>query len=385
MQKLRRPKIDGFTLIEMLITLLLFTVVIMITAKIFDTMLPKTKIIAKSEASNIEGVIGLEMFRRDLEQAGFGLFTDIDTPPPAYNETTSTTQSAYNDAPNGIPRAIVAGNDLTSGVISGSDYLVIKSTNAAMNPASQCWTSIKGPGTSKTWGANDLQEAPRNDQVVVVSQSYKNGELQRKLIYDTASFSVAYRADGSYTAPFAPNSSDKQYYYYGIDSIALRAPFNRTDYYVRRPTDVPTGCSPAAGVLYKSIMSQSNGSMREIALLDCVADMQVVLGWNTSSDPAGNAVDTYTNSDGTSPGGLSTADQTLSDPKEIRNRLKLVKAYILAQDGRFDRNYTNTDTAMQIGESGETGFTKTIDLTQPDYRNYRWRLYRLVVRPKNLN
>ena len=78
----------------------------------------------------------------------------------------------------------------------------------------------------------------------------------------------------------------------------------------------------------------------------------------------------------------------LDDPKEIRTRLKLVKVYLLVQDGGADRNYTNTNTAMEIGETegtpGSTAVTKTIDLTQPNYLHYRWRLYRLVVRPKNL-
>ena len=388
MQNRRLAKNDGFTLIETLITMVLFIVVIMITASIFEKMLPKTKIITKSEVSNIEGAVGLEMFRRDLEQAGFGLFTDIDNPPPTFNEAAS---AGYNDV-NGIPRAIVAGNNLTSGVLSGTDYLVIKGTNAALNPASQCWTSVKGLGSSKIWGADDLQES-RNDQVVVVSQSYKNGELQRKLIYSTdapSSFTVAYKVDGSYAYPFTPSSSDKQYYYYGIDSTTQKAaPFNRTDYFVKRVAgDVPDRCSPAAGVLYKSVMKQNDGTMQDIPILDCVADMQVVLGWNTSSDPAGNAVDTYMNADGSDPSGPSAVAPTVDDPKEIRTRLKLAKVYLLVQDGGADRNYTNTNTAMEIGETegtpGSTAATKTIDLTQPNYLHYRWRLYRLVVRPKNL-
>lgn len=389
----RLEKNDGFTLIEMLIAMVLFIVVIMITANIFELMLPKTKTITKSEESNIEGIIGLEMFRRDLEQAGFGLFTDIDSPPPEYSEVLAASpQSAYNDAPNDIPRAIVAKNNLTSDVLPDTDLLVIKATNAALNPASQCWTSIKRPGSSKIWGANDLLESRKglNDHVVVVSQSFRNGELQRKLIYDTgspASFAVPYKADGSYAAPFAPSSSDKQYYYYGIDSFTPRAPFNRTDYYVKRVAgDVPDSCSPAAGVLYKSVMNQADGRMQAIAVLDCVADMQVVLGWNTSGDPTGNVVDTWTNADGKAPsGGATAADEWLIDSKEIRNRLKLVKVYILAQDGGFDRNYNNTDTAMRVGEDGETGDPKFIDLTTLDRRHYRWKLHRLVVRPKNLN
>lgn len=399
MQKRRLRNNDGFTLVEMLIAMVLFIIVMMITTDIFDRMLPKTKSISKSEESNIEGIVGLEMFRRDLEQAGFGLFTDMDIPPPVYSEAASAPQSVYNDSSVSIiPRAIVAGNNLTSGVLAGTDYLVIKATNASLNPASQCWTSIKGSGASKIWGVNDLSEnrtyqgVSGSDKVVVVSQVYKSGELQRKLIYDTpAVFSVAYKADGSYAAPFAPSSSDKQYYYYGIDNVAsLSAPFNRTDYYVKRVAgDVPASCSPAAGVLYKSVMNQ-DGSMQDIPVMDCVADMQVVLGWNAGGDPAGNAVDTWTNADGKDPSGTTAAaDEWLKDPKEIRNRLKMVKVYILAQDGGFDRNYNNTKTNMRVGEEDgvleKPSIPNEIDLTTQDRLHYRWKLHRLVVRPKNLN
>ena len=374
----------GFSLIEQLIVLVLFSVVIMITSNIFDALLPKAKSLAKSEISSTQGVIGLEMLRSDLEKAGFGLFTGVDTSPPTYSEAVATPALNYNDAPNGIPRAITAGNDLTSGVLSGTDYLVIKATNVAVNPASQCWTVVNGSSSSKVWGANDLKES-RNDRVVVLTQGYdSNNNAVRKLIYSGSNTTVAYKVNAKYLAPFSTYSGSMQYYYYGLDSTSTTcAPFNRADYMVKRISgDVPDKCSPAAGVgvLYKSILNQSDGSMQDLALLDCVADMQVVFGWDTGS----GAVDTYTNADGSSPGGLSTAVQSLTDAETIRTSLKLIKVYILAQDGGYDKNYTNTNTAMYVGEFGETGITKSVNLTLSDYRNYRWKLYRLVVRPKNL-
>src|SRR5664280_1739013 len=90
---------DGFTLIEMIVVMAIFIVVIIITSSAFNTVLSQTKKVSKSEESNIEGVIGLEMFRHDLAQAGFGLFTDIDaTALPVYDEAAAGTQAAkYND------------------------------------------------------------------------------------------------------------------------------------------------------------------------------------------------------------------------------------------------------------------------------------------------
>lgn len=385
-------KEDGFTLIEMLIVTVLFLVVIMITSSAFNTLLTQTKKVTKSEESNIEGVIGLEMFRHDLEQGGFGLFTVVDNPPPSYTEAVGTRAATYNDSPNGIPRAFVAGNNITgdAGVLAGTDYLAIKATTVARNLASQKWTYINGISSSKVWGANDFDSS--KDYVISTRQTYKNGELQRTLIYnlaDPTSFSIKYRASAdAYTNPFGPPSDAAQYYYYGIysnsGSTPPRAPFNRTDYYVKRTSTTPTNCAPGAGVLYKSTMSQADGTIDDVPILDCVADMQVVFGWNTTA-PAGMDLDTYTNADLTT---LSTTlpwKPALSDPGDIRKHLKLIKVYILAQDGGKDMNYTNPNVDTDVGNTGEANsIAHTINLSGSNYQNYRWKLYRVVVKPKNL-
>jgi hypothetical protein len=297
----------------------------------------------------------------------------------------------YNDKPSGIPRALVAGNNITSdpGVLTGTDYLAIKSTTVARNQASQKWTYINvSSSVSKVWGANDFDR--NKDYVVAVRQKYSNGELQRELIYDltnTTSFSVKYREKASdYTAAFAPPSNAVQYYYYGIynstGSAPPRAPFNRTDYFVKRTSDTPTSCATGAGVLYKTVMSQTTGKMTDIIpILDCVADMQIVFGWDTS----GNGIDVYTDADMTTSSTALPWVPDLSDPSAVRKHLKLIKVYILAQDGGKDLNYTNTDTAMPVGIAGEANaLAHTINLTLPNYQNYRWKLYRIVVKPKNL-
>ena len=227
--------------------------------------------------------------------------------------------------------------------------------------------------------------------MIAVRQSYKNGELQRRLIYDLSdpsSFSVKYRENsGSYTAPFAPPSNIVQYYYYGIykntGSTPPRTPFNRTEYFVKRTSETPSSCAAGAGVLYKTVMSQIDGSMSDIIpIFDCVADMQVVFGWDIAGT---GGIDAYTDADMTTMAtGLSWTPD-LSDPAAVRKHLKLIKVYILAQDGGKDMKFTNTNTAMPVGSDGEAkSLAKTIDLTGSNYQNYRWKLYRIVVKPKNL-
>jgi prepilin-type N-terminal cleavage/methylation domain-containing protein len=392
---------EGFTLVEMIVVMAIFIVVIFITTKAFETAIVQTKKVFQREESNIEGVIGLEMLRHDLEQAGFGLFTAVDTlAPPVYSEATGTRPATYNDSNNsssGIPRGVVAGNDITDGtVLSGTDYLAIKATTVARNKTSQKWTYISGVGSARDWGGVD--ELSTSDYIIAVEQKVVSGELQRKLIYDTAdpsSFSVTYKTTASsYSDPFGPPSDAKLYHYYGIDDINPLTPFNRTDYFVQRSSSTPSNCAPGAGVLYKTVMSQTDGSMSDIIpILDCVADMQIVFEWDAALF---GSADTYSNADATT---YSTKDGFASSPwaptpsiltganasLEIRKHLRLIKVYILAQDGGKDTTFVNKNTAMRVGSDLDSALvSKTINLTQANYQNYRWKLYRIVVKPKNI-
>lgn len=380
-------KQDGFSLLEMIIVMAVFLVVVIITAIAFNTVLGKSRVVSKSEESNIEGIVSLDLFRADLAQAGYGLFT---SGTPTYTESTNAQAAHYNDSPSGIPRAIWGDDNVNihddSIVLTGTDYLVIKATTVGSNQASKKWTYVKGTGTSKIWGKNDFQAS---DYVIAVQQSYKNDSLVRKLFYDTTTFAKPYQANGAYPAPFAPYATNALYYYYGIDAIAPHTPFNRVDYLVKRVTsDITGSCAPGAGVLYKAMMSQSDGSMNFIPLLDCVADMQVVLGWNTSLTPTDDSVDTYSTADGKTAAGVVTS-VPMDNPEYIRIHLKLIKVYILAQDGGFDKDFTNTNTLMRVGDADPNGgesatLTTTRDLTDAMYQHYRWKLYRIVVRPTNL-
>lgn len=397
---------SGFTLVELIIVTFVFVIVLMITASSFETILSKGSIVQKSEESNIEGVVGLEMLRHDLTQAGLGLFSD-DSAIPTFAEAAAAPASNYNDA-SSVPRAIVTGDNLNPGndaiILTGTDYLAIKATTVGRNNIAQQWTYITDTGTPHLWGINDFVD--NTNKLVVLEQTYNKGkgEVVRTLKQiSSTNFAISYDSagnfrdmSGNYVTDYTP-STGKTFYLYGIGTgnvaFTLRAPFNRADYFVRRlAAETPQSCSPAAGVLYKAVMSQADGSMTPtIPLLDCVADMQIVLGWNTQAEPEkSNAIDAYSNADAsTSTGNLNGVDLTavMTNSDEVRKRLRQIKVYILAQDGSFDRNFRNTNTAFVVGDTtlGETPLTKTVDLTTANMLNYRWKLYRVVVRPKNLS
>lgn len=417
---------NGFTLVELIVVTAVFVVVIMITSDAFRTILTQMAKITKSEESNIEGVVGLEMFRHDLQQSGYGLpytfqaalpYLEVSGNPFSTNDGDGTASSA-------VPRALTASNnlaavagpdgDIAATIIAGTDYLALKGATLATNDVSQRWTYIINEGGAVTvkhdWENGNFQN---NDRAIVLRRTFAGTTYTNQLIFDTTdAFWGEYNAadstmkDKNGTTIFNPPNDREIYYAYGIlNNADLRMPFNRTDYFVARPTaagSLPAVCEPTlTGVLYKGTVSHADGKLTYIPLLDCVADMQVVLGWDLM-DGMGNegqdgTIETYSTTVGTSgiPEVSGTASQTtviaaLGDAERLRRALKIIKVYVLAQVGRRDAGYifTGTDEAGQpqriyVGDKESDGIVRRYDLTA-DQRSYHWKVYRIVVRPKNL-
>ena len=89
----------------------------------------------------------------------------------------------------------------------------------------------------------------------------------------------------------------------------------------------------------------------------------------------------------------------MRDPLEVRQRLRQIKVYLLVQDGARDPNFVNSNTSLQIADPAEGPLIQraatanwvpgaangTVNLvTTPNMLNYRWKVYRVVVKPKNL-
>lgn len=357
----------GFTLIELLIVMAIFGMVMAGVVQMFTTTLTQFKQQGKIAESNIEGIIGLEMLRQDIEHAGFGLpWRVADT--AAYAEAAGTDASAYNDAksssPMDPPRAFVVGDKAGW---SGADVLVIKATNLAVSRASQKWTYIDQDLNPKTWGS-DAEDLKGSDRVIVISPGTDDGN--RRTLVGGAGWMAA-----NYTAVLAnPSFAPTAGYHlvYGIDDESLRMPFNRADYYVNRSETTPERCAPNTGVLMKGRINQSNGVRNPLPLLDCVADMQVVFRLDRDGD--GNV----------DPGGTDVLNDAMTGKaltaEQIRNQVKEVRVYILAHEGQRDKAYRHPETEIRVGEPGIGGREFNIG----GEVHYRWKLYTMIVKPKNL-
>lgn len=376
---------NGFTLIELIIVMALFMGIIIISSQVFNTILAQSSLQSKSSQSEIQGVIGLEVMRSDLEHAGYGLpwllsfVAEFDEGQAAVGELapgidTKSFNDKYNTTSdtNKVPRAVQAAASTTD----GRDYLVIKSILAGMSDTTKKWAYIDGLDASssiKLWGANDFAI---NERVITI-------ESRTKMLIGTSTASADFsykltapnmtppKAVSPSTANFQPQTDTAVYIVYGVSPASdLRVPYNRLDYYVKLPATMPSRCAPGTGILYKALMNHTDGKFTEYPLVECVADMQVVFSLDTNGD---GGVDLHVSENGLS--GLSA--------KEIREQLKEIRVYIVAHEGGKDPGYSHSSANIIVGE----GNGRTLDLSAlagSGYKNYRWKTYKLVV-PKNLN
>lgn len=379
---------------------------------------------SRIQESNIEGIIGLELLRTDVQSAGYGLLWSYPGGATNFNcaacgEASNSPASKYNDFPGNVPRAILSGNDgknpdgTASGTLNNSDYLVIKGINVSASATASRWTILQAPpfvttapGNPRIW--TTIDDTPQiTDRVVVLS--FAGSDVARQLVAPSATttgFFVQYGAtNGSGVAyansPWAPTDVSGLNIVYGVDSQDLTIPFNRADYYVKSGSATPSTCALGTGVLYKAVLRQSDGNVGspdELPLLDCVADMQVVYGIDNLSSQGGK-LQCYTDDLLSSTSGLGSLDTANPMAQRIRERLKEVRVYILAQEGQFDRSFKYSASSILVGDlaanlkgavqttscSGTTSVGRNFDLTAiPNWQNYRWKIYTFTVTPMNL-
>jgi prepilin-type N-terminal cleavage/methylation domain-containing protein len=398
-EKLMIKRDDGFTLVELLITMVVFVFVISAASSVFTGLLTQFKQQSKIAETNIEGLVGLEVLRQDIATAGYGLPWNLNG--VTYQEAvvvsvTPWVDRDFNDGPpdnpargseasgdSNPPGAIRSGNGYS---INSSDVITIKAINIARNATCEKWTTLKA-NPSFTDVYNPRQWTPstenlaNNDKVIVVSVGTTSNPMV--LMKNGTTFYTTY--SNVVNAPWPPTDVSETRLVYGLtgsDVTTPRMPFNRADYYVRVPSSMPARCAPNTGILYKAVVSQVDGNLNnsELSLLDCVADMQVDFWLDTDGDGVIN----WPPSD----------DISALTAQQIRAQLKEVRVYIVAHEGQRDPNYDfsldNTRTNFSATEvlNANSRTLNFVNLStaigNPAYKNYRWKLYTLVVKPDSL-
>jgi len=357
-----RRRNSGFSILELVITLAIAMLVLAAATTFFIGALRQYKIQTKIVETNVEGVLGLELLRQDLESLGFGLPWDNVA---SYSEASDFNPALLNDSSN-PPRAVVSldNTHIPAGLtVNGSDYLVIKSTRVGMGGTAEKWTTLQAGGVTRSW-ASPEEDLAGSDRIIVLSPTLNH----RTLVTPAAGAPFSTVADYAPTQNMAVTNI-----VYGVDNSAsgLRFPFNRADYYITAvpPTVVPQRCAPNTGVLVKRVVSQDNGYLlTPLPLLDCVADMQVIYGLDTNGD---KAVEDWEN------------DIAVLSADTIRTQLVEVRLYILAQEGQRDDTYMHPVNPILVG-SQDLGPGYGRSFLIDNFRNYRWKVYTIVVKPKSL-
>jgi prepilin-type N-terminal cleavage/methylation domain-containing protein len=429
----------GFSLVELLIVMVIFAVIMMISASSFESIIKINMRESKSIQSQIEGTVGLEILRGDIAAAGYGIPWSFQITPDvtkyleadlgADNPIKGLSADDFNDAPANkdvaspppiaAPRAVVVGSvptgqaPMIGGVTNtnpGTDYLVFKSAMAAFNTVVGKWAFVNYSSTAGGYitKKNSTQDLLDNE-VVTAHRNVFSGSNQRQheLAMENAqnfSFKLTtkntngnfvppntnYMPSGSYTDPSGVKINTETMLVYGIKKLdagstdTLRMPYNRADYFVMRPSSsMPAKCNKGTGVLYKAVIintMDANGGGRTLyPLLDCVGDMQVIFDMQDSVDANKTmTVDTLS--------GLTAAD--------IRSRLKSVRVYILTHEGSKDTGYTypytNASNVITVADDKTPSLGRVFSATDmqnffgTDWRNYRWKVYTIVGTPYNL-
>ena len=433
----------GFTLIELMITMVIVVIIMGAAATIFSSLLGQVKTQGRIAETNAEGVVGLQMFKNDIDQAGYGLPWDLSG--SNYNEVAGPViinpGAAYNDDNGGFgsfpPRPIAVGYNLVN-TLNNSDWLVIKANSVATTPTAHQWTYVTNTGVIdllQIWndanGNNIVQENLVKGNYVTVMQPLSDGSGNvRALALDTVGNKFYAKFDTDITkmpASMQPLNAASgihtTYMIYGVDpSTPLRMPFNRADYYIAtnlfpvpNPNLVPSKCAPNTGELVKSVVIQTGAPGAELPLLDCAADLQVVVGLDINNN---GIIGTYYDGTnfGNAPADPLTENAKITDIQAVlnasaaaaltqRTQLKEMRVYILAHDGGIDMSFTYSNTKLNpncigaqqifVGDAsaslGNTvlgaNYGRCFDLQANigvNYMHYRWQVYSIVVKTSNL-
>ena len=349
----------GLTLIELMVALFILSLVVAGAFALYISNLKIYKSEAKTAETQMGKVMALELLRRDIVHAGYGLPWDVSG--ISYQEATEDEADDYNDAPN-PPRAFVLGDDAKN----GADYLVIKSIKAAENEATRKWGILSHSGT--TWEFEARGEGGNftgQDYVIFIGRIEE--DVTRQLHKDGSNWYWSGTTDYD-TIGLDP---DTLYLVYGVSTNGTepRMPFNRVDYYLHKPDDgFPDKCNPSTYILYRATIKHADGTRDPQPLLDCVKDFQVAFALDANGNGQIEPNEWF-------------KELNISEADDVRRQVKEVRVFILYQEGQRLEHEAST-TSITLGDT-QTDTLSTFTPSGED-RHYRWKVLKLVVRPLNM-
>ncbi len=366
--------IKGFSLIELLVVVAIFTVVMMGLNASYITLTRQGVKEFKLAESEMEIGIAKNIIDRDLNMAGYGLMND-------------------NSAVSGLSSTLARSVSVTdAGTITTYDTLTLMGTALGMaSRAAQGWSYVSAvTGTSvsfRSW--NDAREdAVSTDRVVLINSDIKKVLAQGtewlfKYNGQTANLTTL-AGDTAYSEP------SEGLMIYGLNhsgTSEASQPFYAVRYYLADPASSvpPAICAPGTRNLLRAESRSSLSPTGGDPIINCVLDFQVALGIDTDIGDGTKAVTFWDN------GGVTAAAYS---QKELNEQLLQVRVYALVQEGNKDLKYTysnpdpaysGTPAVVRVGDLNLIGGATGRDYTlTSDQRKYRWKIITFAVSPRNV-
>ncbi|MBI3606800.1 MAG: prepilin-type N-terminal cleavage/methylation domain-containing protein [Nitrospirae bacterium] len=329
----------GFSLIEVLIVIGIFSVLMAAVSVTFSTQARHGSREYRVAESEVELGIVKNLLERDIVLAGYGLADDYGT---------------TGFSPRGMQRQ------------TGPNALILMGTALGLNdPAPLHWAyATAAAPTFRVWG-DSREDLLTNDRVILLEpnteQILTQGATTPWLFRYNSSSSLVDSGGTAWTSPTIGTLV------YGVDPGATQ-PYATVTYSLTT-TNLPSNCATGTSNLERT--ESWGGAAVTIPLLACTLSLQTAFGLDTNED---GTIDLWDNNAGAVASGYSQAT--------LAKRLKQVRVYLLVQIGNRDASYTYPAATVRVGDTLlATGADVALDAEQ---RRFRWRLVSIDVTPRNV-
>lgn len=352
-------KNGGFSLVELLVVLAIFSVILAVVFSSYITQVKHTGREYRVAEAEMEVGIARGIIERDMAMAGYGIAEDY----------SAATLPAFT-----APRVASATN-------GGPDTLTLTGTALGMDSKqAQAWTYIDAaaPTFKLDWG-DSRENLEANDRIVLMEPGSKKllAEGGKWLFnYDGSNGTPGNRLttlDGG-TSYSTPTVGTLVYGLCGSSNTSCNAagiaqPYYAVRYYLGGAA--PSNCASGTQSLLRAESRTSASPVGGDSIMDCVLDMEIAFGLDTNED---GTIDTWDE------GGVTAGSY---DVDSLRKRLKQIRMYILMQSGNLDPDYTSP-SSIRVGDS-LLGTGRDVDMTTVAQRqNYRWRVLSITATPRNI-
>ena len=322
----------GFTLIEILITLVIMAIVIALTIPIYTKTVDGISAISASEDTKLDNLLAMEIIRLDMQHVGTGIGINEVAPPIIYNDTLATANrvlelhsTLVNTNQDTLGWGLINCN-VGSAITTATDFIVDQRENTTNT--NLVLLDIDKTYIANTNGANyNCPTAAESGQVIGTSVIY-------------TAFPTAY------TSAATPNACTTGF-------------CSRVRYFLSSAETLET-CAPGTFRLARAVGNSVGGT----PLVNCVADFRVRFDIDANTD---GRID---------PNDAAEVGQTAlpATSSNIIAQVRNIDMYLLVQIGKEDRSLRSAPTLTVDGINFSlAGITNST--------NYRWKILKINGKP----